>query len=293
MMILKEIMENNKVVLTDGSMGTYLEVLGYRGKTPELAVVEKPEMVQQIHTEYIEAGAQVILTDTFGANEIRLARKEIGEKMVDINLKAVEIAINAKGRKDVSVAGDIGPTGELLEPYGNLIRKKAGEIFLKQAEILIKGGVDFILLETFQDLEEVKIAFYSIKEKLSCFVLPSITLTSSDKPKTLMGQGLEEIVKFVEKEKVGTLGINCGISSAEMVKVVKKLKGMTEVPLWIKPNAGQPHLVKGRVIYPESAEEFVKSCLEMVRDGVKFIGGCCGTTPEYIKLLKAKIDEDS
>ncbi|MCM8820596.1 MAG: homocysteine S-methyltransferase family protein [Candidatus Omnitrophica bacterium] len=292
-MILEKIMEDNKVVLIDGSMGTYLEVLGYRGKTPELAVIENPKLIQKIHKEYIEAGASIILTDTFGANEMRLARKGIDEKMMDINLKAVEIAINAKGEKDVSVAGDIGPSGELLEPYGNLLREKAGEIFLEQAEILIKAGVDFILLETFQDIEEMKVAFYSIKEKLNCFVLPSITLTSGDNPKTLMGQDLEDIVRFIEKEKVPILGVNCGISSGEMVKVVKKLKGMTGIHLWIKPNAGQPHLVNGKVIYPESVEDFVKNCLEMVRCGVKFIGGCCGTTPEYIKLLKARIDENS
>ncbi|MCM8777246.1 MAG: homocysteine S-methyltransferase family protein [Candidatus Omnitrophica bacterium] len=292
-MILKKIMENNKVVLTDGSMGTYLEVLGYRGKTPELAVIEKPDMIMRVHREYIEAGASVILTDTFGTNEMRLARKGIDEKMMDINLKAVEIAINAKEEKDVSVAGDIGPSGELLEPYGNLTRKEAGEIFLKQAEILVKAGVDFILLETFQDVEELKVAFYSIKEKLNCFVLPSITLTSGDNPKTLMGQGLEDVIKFVDREKISVLGVNCGISSAEMVKVVKKLKRMAEIPLWIKPNAGQPHLVDGKVVYPERAEEFVRNCLEMMSYGIKFIGGCCGTTPQYIKLLKARIDENS
>lgn len=292
-MILEKIIKENQVVITDGSMGTYLEKLGYTGKSPELAVIEKPDIVMRIHGEYIEAGAQVILTNTFGANEIRLTRKGIAEKIVSINSKAVEIAASVRKGREVAIAGDIGPSGELLEPYGNLIREEAGEIFLKQAEILIKAGVDFILLETFQDLEELKVAFYTIRERLNCFVIPSITLTSGDNPKTLMGQGLEDIIRFIEKEKVNVLGVNCGISSKEMVKVVKKLKGMTEVSLWIKPNAGQPHLIDGKIVYPEGIEEFVGNCLEMVRDGVKFMGGCCGTTPQYIKFLKAEIDENS
>ncbi|HOL22815.1 MAG TPA: homocysteine S-methyltransferase family protein [bacterium] len=291
-MILEKIIKENRVVITDGSMGTYLEKSGYTGKSPELAVIEKPDMIMKIHREYIEAGARVILTDTFGANELRLAKKGMAERMRNINLKAVEIALNAKGEREVSVAGDIGPSGELLEPYGNLIREEAGEIFLKQAEILINAGADFILLETFQDIEELKIAFSSIREKLNVFVLPCITLSSGDNPKTLMGQGLEDIVRFADEEKVDVIGINCGVSSGDMVKIVKKLKGMTDIPLWVKPNAGQPQLVNGKVVYPESVEEFVSNCIEMVRDGVKFIGGCCGTNPEYIKLLKAAIDEN-
>ena len=293
-MRLKGMMESKKVIITDGAMGTYLEELGYKGKSPELAVIERQDIIMKIHSEYIEAGADVILTDTFGANRIRLYKKGMSDKIEYINSKAAEIALNARREKDVAVAGDIGPTGELLEPYGNLIREEAGEIFSEQAGILVKSGVDLILLETFQDLEEMKVAFFSIREKIDAFVIPSITLTSGDNPRTLMGQGLEEIVKFAEGEKIDVLGVNCGISSQDMVKVVKKLKDMTGIPLWIKPNAGQPHLVDGNVVYPEEVEEFVKNCLDMVRCGVKFIGGCCGTTPEYIRHLKGCVNnEDS
>ncbi|MCX8082621.1 MAG: homocysteine S-methyltransferase family protein [bacterium] len=292
-MNIEELTKQRRVVITDGSMGTYLEILGYKGKTPELAVIENPDLIRKIHIEYIEAGAQIILTNTFGANGLRLSKKGMYGKITDINSRAVEIAVDAKQGKDTIIAGDIGPTGELLEPYGNLITEEARDVFVQQATILTEAGVDFILLETFQDLEELKVAFSSIRENLNCFVLPSITLTSGDNPKTLMGQGLEDIVKFAEREKIGVLGINCGISSKEMVKVVKKLKDITDIPLWIKPNAGQPYLDKEKVIYPECVEEFVSNCLQMVEDGVRFIGGCCGTTPQYIKLLKAGIDENS
>lgn len=292
-MRLKRIIKNNRVVITDGSMGTYLEKVGYKGKTPEFALIESPDIIKRIHTEYIEAGAQVILTDTFGANRIRLIKKGLGDRISDINSIAVEVAFSSRGEKDIAIAGDMGPTGELLEPYGNLVPEEARDAFLQQAEILCKSGVDFIILETFQDLEELKIAFSTIREKLNCFVLPSITLTSGNNPKTLMGQGLEDIARFIEVEKVDVLGINCGISSREMVKVVRKLKSMIEVPLWIKPNAGQPSLADGNVVYPEGIEEFVSNCLEMVKYGVKFIGGCCGTTPEYIRSLRDRLNENS
>ncbi|MDD3726151.1 MAG: homocysteine S-methyltransferase family protein [Candidatus Ratteibacteria bacterium] len=292
-MRLQKIIQKTGVVITDGSMGTYLEKLGYRGKTPELAVIEQPDLIKKIHTEYIESGAEVILTDTFGANRIQIAKKGLAEELFHINSNAVKVALNAKGEKDVAIAGDIGPIGELLEPYGNLTHKEAGDTFLQQAEILTKSGVDFILLETFQDIEEMKVAFYSIKEKIDVFILPSITFTSGDSPKTLMGQGLEEIVKFAEREGIDVLGINCGVSSREMIKIVKQLRGLTDITLWAKPNAGQPHLLNGKVIYPEGIDEFANNCIEMVRGGVKFIGGCCGTNPDYIRALRDRLNENS
>lgn len=291
--MLKKIIKDKNVVITDGSMGTYLEILGYKGKTPELALTECPDLIKRVHTDYIEAGANIILTDTFGANKLRLDKKGLAEKIIYFNTKAVEIASEARGTQEVAIAGDIGPTGAFLQPYGELTQREAGDIFLQQAEILKEAGADFILLETFQDLEELKTAFHSIKEKIDVFVLPSITIASGDNLKTLMGQSLEDIARFVESEQLEVIGINCGISSKEMVKAVKRLKSFTDADLWIKPNAGQPHLVDGDIIYPENSEEFVGNCLEMVRNGVKFIGGCCGTTPQYINLLKAGIDENS
>ncbi len=292
-MNIMDFVENGKVVVTDGAMGTYLEHLSYKGQTPELAVIESPYLVKKIHTEYIEAGAQVILTDTFGGNRLRLSKKKIGEMIKEINSKAAEIASDVrKNYHDILVAGDIGPTGEILEPYGDLTKNDAEKVFVEQAEILQEGGVDFILLETFQDLEELKSAFYSIREKLNLFVLPCISLNPGVEFRTLMGQKIEDIVGFAEKEKTGVLGINCGIKSREMVKVVQNVRKITDVPLWIKPNAGVPELSGGKVIYPETKEEFTDNCIEMVNLGISFIGGCCGSTPEYIALLKAKLNEN-
>jgi len=284
---------SKKIVITDGAMGTYLEQLSYKGQTPELAVIESPYLVKKIHTEYIEAGAQVILTDTFGGNRLRLSKKKIGEMIKEINSKAAEIASDVrKNYHDILVAGDIGPTGGILEPYGDMTKSEAESVFVEQAEILKEGGVDFILLETFQDMEELKSAFYSIRERLNIFVLPCISFNSGVEYRTLMGQKIEDVVRFAEEGKTGVLGINCGIKSWEMVKVVQKVREITDIPLWIKPNAGIPELSGGKVIYPETKEEFTDNCMEMVNLGISFIGGCCGSTPEYIALLKEKLNEN-
>lgn len=292
-MNVTDFINSKKVVLTDGSMGTYLEKLGYKGQTPELAVIKFPELVKRVHKEYVEAGAQVILTDTFGANRLRLSKKKIEEKTEDINAKAVQIASEVRSSYDgVLIAGDIGSTGEMLEPYGDLTKNEAGRVFSEQAGILQKSGADFILLETFQDLEELKTAFYSIKEQIDVFVLPSITLNAGVEYRTLMGQKIEDIVGFIEKESVGVMGVNCGIKSREMLKVVQNIRKITNVALWIKPNAGLPEVSEGKAVYPETVEEFTNNCVEMVKYGINFIGGCCGTTPEYIALLKKKLNEN-
>lgn len=293
-MNIKDLINSKKVVLTDGSTGTYLEQLGYRGHTPELAVVESPGLVKRMHREYIEAGAQIILTDTFGANRLRLSKKRIEEKIDEINSAAVRIAAEARGSHDnVLIAGDMGSTGEMLEPYGDLTKEDAGRVFSEQAGILLNSGADFILLETFQDLEELKTAFYSIKEKTDVFVLPSITLNPGAEYRTLMGQKIEDIAGFIEKESVAVMGVNCGIKSREMLKAVQSIRKVTGVALWIKPNAGLPEVSGGNAVYPETKEEFTDNCIEMVKYGINFIGGCCGTTPEYISLLHKKLNENS
>ena len=283
-------MRNKKVVLLDGAMGTYLEKKGYKGITPEYGCIEVPELIEEIHTEYVKNGAEIILTNTFGANKLRLSKKKLEDKLEEINSKATEIAKRVKEKfKHVKIAGDIGPTGELIYPYGNLEKEKAGEVFGEQGKILEKNGVDFLLLETFQDLEELKIAYYYLKEKTSLPIIPCLTFNKGKEYRTLMGQRVEDFVKWAEEEKIEVIGTNCGIGSAQMKEVVKEFRNLTEKPLWVKPNAGMPEIISGRVVYPETVEEFGKNCMEM-SETVDFIGGCCGTTPEYIRFIKENLN---
>ncbi len=289
-MDIRQVIEKESVIITDGSMGAYLQELGYLGITPECASIDMPDLVASVHKEYIESGSSVILTNTFGANKKRLARKNLANKIEDINIKSGEIAKRVSSQyKGILVAGDIGPSGELLEPYGNLTTKEAEEIFVSQAKLLQETGVDLILLETFQDLKEIEVAYNSIKAKYDCFIIPSLTLSSGGENRTLMGQKIEDLLEWAEK--IGVLGINCGLTSIEMKSVVSKIRKISEIPLWIKPNAGIPQVSDGNITYPESIEEFTENCVEMVNKGIKFIGGCCGTTPKYIKNLKKVIYE--
>ncbi len=289
-MNIEQFLQGKEIIITDGSMGTYLEILGYSGITPEFANIDAPGIVASVHDGYMEAGASVILTNTFGANEKRLSRKKLAEQMESINMAGVEIALAAREKyKGVLVAGDIGPTGELLAPYGNLEINEAEDVFSWQASLLEEAGVDFILLETFQDIVEMNVAYDIIREKTGLFVLPSFALSQGGENRTLMGQRIEDLLKW--SEKTGILGINCGLKSGEMKRVVSRIKKLSDIPLWVKPNGGIPEITGGKIVYPESAEEFADNCAEMAGEGVKFIGGCCGTTPHYIKVLKKVLDE--
>lgn len=290
-MNIQQLMEGCKTIIADGSMGTYLEKKGYKGKTPELANLESPELIQEIHTEYIQAGAQIIVTNTFGANRLGLAKKGMASRLSEINSQAVKIAADSKKNfPDILIAGDIGPTGELIEPYGDLTPQQARDVFAEQAEILRQEGVDFIILETFQDLNEMKIAYSAVREIRGIFILPSFAFTAGRESRTLMGQSAEEIAGWAENESLQAIGINCGLKSAEMKTLAEKILNITDIKLWVKPNAGLPEIHEGKTVFPETPEEFSANCAYIAKKGAKFIGGCCGTTPEYISALVEKID---
>ncbi|MCM8818589.1 MAG: homocysteine S-methyltransferase family protein [Candidatus Omnitrophica bacterium] len=282
-----KIFNDKKIVILDGAMGTYLEKIGYKGITPEIANIEKPEIVEKIHSEYCENGAEIILTNTFGANRIILDKKKLGNALENIIKNGVEIAIKVKNKfKNIFIAGDIGPTGEILQPYGTLAINEAKKVYFEVGKIFEMTSVDFLTLETFQDLEELKIAYEILRETTSLFIIPLLTFTSGKEYRTLMGQKIEDFVKWAEKNKILIIGSNCGVSSKEMVDIVKIIRSITNLNLWIKPNAGKPQLKGGDIIYSEDVEVFGENCLRIVEMGVKFIGGCCGTTPSYINYLK-------
>ncbi len=284
---MDKIFENKKFVILDGAMGTYLEKLGFKGITPEIANIEESEIVKRIHTEYCECGSEIILTNTFGANRKILEKKKLIDKFEKIIKDAFKIASSVKEKfKNVLIAGDIGPTGELLTPYGNLEVNEAKNIFKEIGKNFEETAVDFLVLETFQDLEELKIAFDTLRENTDFFIVPCLTFTYGREYRTLMGQKIEDYVKWAENNKVSIIGSNCGLSSGEMIEFVKIIKELTGLTLWIKPNAGKPQISEGKIVYQENIEEFSKNCLNIVENRVKFIGGCCGTTPLHIKNLK-------
>ncbi|MCS7180068.1 MAG: homocysteine S-methyltransferase family protein [bacterium] len=282
--------KDRKFVILDGAMGTYLEKIGFKGITPEIANIERKEIVKKIYLEYCESGSEIILTNTFGANRISLNKKKLGEKIEEIIYKGVYTCLEIKDKfKDILIAGDIGPTGELLEPYGNLEIKEAKKIFYEVGKIFVKTKIDFLVLETFQDLEELKIAYETLKENTSFLIIPCLTFSYGKEFRTLMGQKVDDFVKWAENNKILIIGSNCGLNSKEMLELVKIMKDLTGLNLWIKPNAGSPKILNGKITYPENIEEFGNNCQQIIDRGTKFIGGCCGTTPLYIKYLKENL----
>lgn len=283
-MEIKEFIKDN-ILLFDGAMGTMLQKEGLKlGENPEILNITHPEIIKKIHKLYIEAGAKVITTNTFGANEKKLeATIYTVEEIVE---KGILLAMEAKEDRDVLVALDIGPIGELLEPMGTLSFDEAYEIFKRQVILAEKYGVDIILIETMTDLYEAKAAVLAVKENSNLPVF--CTMSFEESRRTFTGCKPSSMAITLEGLGVDALGINCSLGPSEILPIVKEIKEWTNIPIIVQPNAGLPSFSVGDAIYDISKEEFKNGIIEFIENGVNIVGGCCGTTPEYIlEIYKA------
>jgi len=295
MNINEEIKEqlNKRPLLIDGAMGTMLQKYGLKsGECSEGWNISHPQVVQKIHQEYIKAGADVILTNTFGANRIKLSSFGRGNNILKINEIAVNIAkgvINKERslEKRIFIAGSVGPTGKILEPYGDLKVSEVYRNYKEQVAILEKAGVDLIILETFYDLEEIKAALKATKENTNLMVVASMTFDKN--LKTIYGVDPERAVIVLENEGTDGVGANCGTGPEALYKVLKIMKKVSKTYLTVEPNAGMPELVKDKVVYPASPKIMADYTEKFVKLGLNLIGGCCGTTPLHIKAMSDKI----
>jgi 5-methyltetrahydrofolate--homocysteine methyltransferase len=308
--ILIDALKKSGILVCDGAMGTMLQAEGLEAsQPPELWNLKRPDVIFKVHKEYIEAGADIIITNTFGANPIKLERAGLKEKVKDINKEAVEIAKKAiadsKKKRDIYILGDIGPTGGLLTPAGLYSYKDFNNAFFEQATILCEAGVDAFIIETMSDTGELEAAFNACKtacEKAgkSLPVIGSMAFSSGRSGyRTMMGVSIEQLVEKFVKNPIFTLGCdvvgaNCGTGSQEMVQIMTQMKAAVEaipslgkkVFFIAQPNAGMPRLANGRTIFDETPEVFSRSVKKLVELNVNIIGGCCGTTPEHIKAIK-------
>lgn len=277
----KEFLE--KTLLFDGAMGTELQRMGLPiGTPPELWNIEKPKIVEEIHRDYIASGAMVIETNTFGGNRLRLRKNNLDTRIKEINQRGVEIALKFKD-KGILIAGSVGPLGELMEPYGDLTEKEAEEVFLEQMMILKDSGVDFILIETMISLREALIALRSAK-KLDLIVGVTMSFEwGALGGRTPFGDEVETSIRKLEENGADFVGSNCGKGIEDMKKIVPIVRKSTDFPVLIQPNAGIPKILDGRLTYSESPSDFAVFVEEMLDLGINFIGGCCGTSPEFIK----------
>ncbi|MBM6837450.1 homocysteine S-methyltransferase family protein, partial [Clostridium saudiense] len=271
-----------RVVVFDGAMGTMLQKRGLKlGENPEIINFTNEEAVIDIHKEYIKAGADIITTNTFGANEIKL--KNTPYSVEAVITKAVTLAKKASFGEDVLVALDIGPIGELIEPMGTLSFDNAVNIFKRIVKVGEKAGVDLILIETMTDLYEMKAAILACKEETSLPIFA--TMTFEEDGRTFTGCLPESMAITLEALGVDVLGVNCSLGPKELLPIVKRVIASTNIPVMIQPNAGLPKIVDDETIYDITALEFSEKVEEFIKSGVSIVGGCCGTTPEFIEEL--------
>lgn len=286
-----KLLNDKKVLLADGATGTNLFAVGLNsGDAPELWNVDNPEKILALHQSFIDAGSDIILTNTFGGNRKRLELHQAQERVEELNMAAAQLAKKAAESvgKPVAVAGSIGPTGEMLMPLGLLTSEEATEVFAEQAQALKKGGADVIWIETMSSLEELQAAVDGAKQT----GLPVVTTMSFDTHgHTMMGispKAFSDYKHDTLKTDVTAIGCNCGVGADETLDAIRQMDA--DIVKVAKANCGIPQYVDGAIHYsgtPESMAEYTKSAIEA---GVKIIGGCCGTTPAHLKAMRQVID---
>ena len=279
-------------VLADGAMGTMLFSAGLQfGDPPEAWNISHPDVVRRIQRSYLEAGSLVVMTNTFGANRLRLGLHGLEERVAELNQTAAVLLraeVDAAGGEAL-VAGDIGPSGAIMAPVGTLDHDEAVDVFAEQAAALIAGGVDLIWIETMSDLAEIGAAIEGVRR-----VAPGIpliaTMTFDTRGHTMMGVSPEQAVVALSAWGADAVGGNCGNGPDELVEVIRRMHAAApEVTLVAKSNAGMPELVDLRAVYRATPDEMAPRAAEMRDRGATIVGGCCGTTPEHLRAIAAAL----
>lgn len=274
----------NDLLIMDGAMGTMLQKSGRLkpGMAPELLNVEQPDLIIDIHSQYINAGANIIETNTFGANRIKLNEFGLASRVKEINQFAARNAKNA-AKDRAFVAGNIGPTGKFLKPVGDLDFDEAVEIFKEQAEALLNGGVDLFSIETMMDIKEIKSAIIAIRELCDLPIMAMMTF--NDDYRTTLGTPPEVAAIVLEALGVDVIGANCSLGPEGIYNVIKRMSRVTNLPLISEANAGMPILRHGMTVFPASPEQMTEHMEQSLALGVRVYGGCCGTTPDHIRHI--------
>ncbi len=273
------------ILIADGATGTMLQSLGLPvGIAPELWNVEQPDHVRSLYRAYMDAGSQIILTNTFGGSRIKLDRAGgLGERAVELNRAAAELA-RLEAETQAFVAGDIGPTGELMEPYGDLSYEEAVSAFAQQAGALAQGGVDVIWVETMSDLSEAQAAIEGAKQVTNLPILCSLSFTTSGR--TMMGVRPGQAAQALWPLGLLAIGANCGEGLDVISPVLTEMRAtLGTVPLIAKPNAGLPHLEDGQTVFDLGPTEFATRVSQFIQLGAQIIGGCCGSSPQHIAAI--------
>ncbi len=283
---------SEKTLLADGAMGTMLHArgIGFDKCFDELNLTN-PAAVAEIHREYIEAGAELIITNTFSANRYKLTKHGLQDDVVEINRAGVELAkrVVAASYKDVLIAGDVGPLGVRIAPYGRVKLEEARAAFAEQIKALAGAGADLIVIETMSDIYEIQEAIKAAKETCSLPVIASVTFTRDDR--TLLGDLPAKVAHRIADAGADVIGVNCSGGPSQLLRILKQMRqAVPNGKFWVKPNAGWPEQVSGRIMYPADAEYFGDYALSFRAAGANIVGGCCGTTPQHIASMKKALE---
>lgn len=272
-------------------MGTLLYAQGiFINRNFDSLNLTDPDRVAAVHQEYVRAGADVLETNTFGANRIKLRAFGLADKLRDINVGGAEIARQAASGR-AYVAGAIGPLGLRIEPWGKTASEEAEGFFREQAQALVDGGVDLLMLETFRDLNEIKAAVAAVRGVCRLPIVAQMTI--EDEGNSLDGTPPEQFVPALHEAGADVIGINCSIGPAHMLEALERMAGLTQARLSAQPNAGRPRDIEGRTLYLTSPEYMASYARRFIANRVRLVGGCCGTTPAHISQIKAAVAGDA
>ncbi len=281
-----QLLENGKPLVADGATGTNLQKMGLQpGIPPEDLVFDQPELLFQLETAFVEAGADILLTCTFGGTRLRMKESKYVDRVAELNTRAAELARQAAGiRPGVLVAGSMGPTGLLLKPYGPLSPEEALSAYQEQARALVAGGVDLLVIETHFAFEEADAAFHAARALTD---LPIVVSFSYDRGvRTMMGVRPADMIKRYRGMGAALVGANCGTTLENMEKIAAEYAAAEPgFPLWIKPNAGMPRIEGEKTVFDVTPDQMAAFAQKFVALGAHVVGGCCGSTPEHIAAI--------
>lgn len=289
-MNFKEFLGSANIIFADGAMGTSLQTVGLKpGEVPETWSIKKPEVIRAIHAAYFAAGSDFVLANTFGANRVKYDGVERLEDVISASVTLAREAAN--GAKNKFVAIDVGPTGKLLKPSGDFEFDRAYDAFAETISLGAASGADLVAIETMGDAYELKAAVLAAKENSTLPILATVAL--GEDGKLLTGADIETVATILEGLRVDAIGLNCGLGSDLMLPYVERLAAVTNVPIFVKPNAGLPKLVDGETRFLVTSDEFAKNVVKLVHAGARIVGGCCGTTSAHIAAVKAALESES